>query len=226
MIEVIVTTATEKQYKDTLNAEMQSSLVDICLNLMVITRAEAESIREDAEEYINLTLDCCDKQTSRTVKSQACKLLEAICDNVFGAITYITNFCCSAINLALQGDAGRVYDTEVIEGTKTSVFLTRTDKIFIADTCLLALTCMSYVIPQRVDLVKMFEETISGNVGTFLTRHPIAGSEVDVLEAAKTVILRSRFGLLLGYYADMLFNNKPEAFQQTLNFLLESIGQI
>ena len=69
MIEVIVTTATEKQYKDTLNAEMQSSLVDICLNLMVITRAEAESIREDAEEYINLTLDCCDKQTSRTVKS-------------------------------------------------------------------------------------------------------------------------------------------------------------
>ena len=62
IIEVIVTTATEKQYKDTLNAEMKSSLVDICLNFMVITRVEAESIREDAEEYINLTLDCCDKQ--------------------------------------------------------------------------------------------------------------------------------------------------------------------
>ena len=72
---------------------------------------------------------------------------------------------------------------------------------------------MSYVIPQREDLVNMFEETISGNVTTFLRRYPLAGSEVDVMDAAKTVILRSRFGLLLGYYADMLFNNKPEAFE-------------
>ena len=71
---------------------------------------------------------------------------------------------------------------------------------------------MSYVIPQREDLVTMFEDTISGNVATFLKRAPIAGSEIDVMEAAKTVILRSRFGLLLGYYADMLFTNKPEEF--------------
>ena len=62
MIELIVTTATEKQYKDTLNNVMRSAIVDICLNLMVMTREEAETIREDAEEYINLTLDCCDKQ--------------------------------------------------------------------------------------------------------------------------------------------------------------------
>ena len=69
MIEIIVTTATEKQYKDTLNDVMRSSIIDICLNLMVITREEAETIREDAEEYINLTLDCCDKQSSMNVKS-------------------------------------------------------------------------------------------------------------------------------------------------------------
>ena len=36
-----------------------------------------------------------------TIKSQACKLIEALCDNVFGAITFITNFTCSAINIAL-----------------------------------------------------------------------------------------------------------------------------
>ena len=139
-------------------------------------------------------------------------MLEAICDNVGGAITFITNFCCSSINLALQGENGRVYDKDIIESSKGCVFLSRTDRIFIADTCLLALTCMSYVIPQREDLVTMFEDTISGNVATFLKRAPIAGSEVDVMEAAKTVILRSRFGLLLGYYADMLFTNKPEEF--------------
>ena len=161
-----------------------------------------------------------------TVKSQACKLLEAICDNVFGAITFVTFFSCSAVNMALQGEQGTVFDGEMMESMKNCVFLQRTDPIFIADTCLLALTCMSYVIPQREDLVRIFESTISGNVNTFLLRHPIAGNDVDVMNAAKTVILRSRFGLLLGYYADMLFQNNPEAFQKTLQFLLESIGQI
>ena len=78
---------------------------------------------------------------------------------------------------------------------------------------MLALTCMSYVIPQREELTTMFEEVIAGNVQTFLHRHPIAGNDVDELAAAKTVILRSRFGLLLGYYADMLFANNPEAFR-------------
>ena len=85
---------------------------------------------------------------------------------------------------------------------------------------------MSYVIPQREELTAMFEATITANVGTFLHRHPIAGSEMDVMDAAKTVILRSRFGLLLGYYADMLFQNNPEAFRRTIEFLLTSIGQI
>ena len=62
IIEVVVTTLPEKQYKDAHNTEMKTAIVDICLNLMVITRDEAELIQENAEEYINLTLDCCDKQ--------------------------------------------------------------------------------------------------------------------------------------------------------------------
>ena len=38
-------------------------------------------------------------------------------------------------------------------------------------------------------------------------------NDVDIKEATKAVVLRSRFGLLLGYYADMLFTKNPEAFQ-------------
>ena len=94
---------------------MRHTIVDTCLNLMVLTKTEAEMIREDAEEYINLTLDCCDKQTSMNVKSQACKLLEAICDNIYGAVTFVTYFCCSSINLALQGDQGKIYDQDVMD---------------------------------------------------------------------------------------------------------------
>ena len=110
ILETLVAVCAEAKFKDIMNTHMKPLAVEVALNFMVITRAEAEQIREDAEEYVNLTLDCCDKQTSMTIKSQACKLIEALCDNVYGAITFITTFCCSAINVALQKENGIVYD--------------------------------------------------------------------------------------------------------------------
>ena len=41
---------------------------------------------------------------------------------------------------------------------------------------------------------------------------------------AANVILRARFSLMLGYYADMLFQQQPEAFNKTMRFLFESVG--
>ena len=48
-------------------------------------------------------------------KTQACKLLEALCDNIDGSVTFITNMACGAINLALQGQTQENYDTSLAE---------------------------------------------------------------------------------------------------------------
>lgn len=69
MIDIVIIVCSESKFKDIMLNNMKTMAVEIALNLMVITRAEAETIREDAEEYVNLTLDCCDKQTSMTIKS-------------------------------------------------------------------------------------------------------------------------------------------------------------
>ena len=44
------------------------------------------------------------------------------------------------------------------------------------------------------------------------------------MDIALTVVLRARFSLLLGYYADMLFTEYQEAFIKTMNFLFESVS--
>jgi len=69
---------------------------------MQTTETEAQLIMNDPSEFVNLALDCCDKQKSEIVKTQACKLLEHICDNIDGATTCTTTFCCNALNLALK----------------------------------------------------------------------------------------------------------------------------
>lgn len=48
---------------------------------------------KDPDEFVNLALDTCDKQSSKVVKTQGAKLLESICDNIDGAITFVTLFC-------------------------------------------------------------------------------------------------------------------------------------
>lgn len=50
---------------------------------------------------------------------------------------------------------------------------------------------------------------------------PINASAMDT---AKAVVLRARFSLLLGYYADMIFVEHPDAFVKTMNFLFDSLS--
>jgi len=44
------------------------------------------------------------------------------------------------------------------------------------------------------------------------------------MDIAMSVVLRARFSLLLGYYADMLFSKHNEAFIKTMDFLFHSVG--
>jgi hypothetical protein len=44
------------------------------------------------------------------------------------------------------------------------------------------------------------------------------------MEQALAIGLRSRFSLLLGYYADMLFVKHEDAFAKMIQFLFTSVG--
>lgn len=95
-------------------------------------------------------------------KTQACKVLESLCDNIDGSVTFITNLACGAINVALQGATTQNYDSDLAEFKDEPFF--QSDPILIVDSCLMILTVMSYILPQRKDLIGNFERTISNNV--------------------------------------------------------------
>lgn len=40
---------------------MKSIVVQVCLNLIKFTKSEAQEMINDPQEYINFSLDCCDK---------------------------------------------------------------------------------------------------------------------------------------------------------------------
>jgi len=154
-------------------------------------KSELETIEDNPQDFVNLALDTCDKQQSETIKTNAAKLLESMCDNIDGAVSNITIFCCAAINTALQG--APVQPSQLLD-MQNDPFLHNQPEM-IAETCIVAMTVISYILPRRKDLVPIFEETLSVNI--------------DKILSVDTVLLRVRLSLLLGYYADMLFSKQP-----------------
>jgi len=185
-------------------------------------------MRTDPDAFVNLALDVCDKQKSKVVKTQGAKLLEALCDNVDGAVSFVTLFSCQSISLALNPTAtGKIPTIEAISSNfypgeymqyKDSIFLKSSSPQIIAETCLVALTTISYILPRRKDLVPVFEEVLAVNIDTILGMSGAPSTDVG------SILLRARMSLLLGYYADMLFTKYEDAFIKVIDFLIQSVG--
>jgi hypothetical protein len=61
------------------------------------------------------------------------------------------------------------------------------------------------------------------NIDQILARNQVPQNAAP-MDIAMSVVLRARFSLLLGYYADMLFNKHNDAFIKTMDFLFQSVG--
>jgi hypothetical protein len=90
----------------------------------------------------------------------------------------------------------------------------------VAETCLVALTTISYILPRRSDLVPVFEEVLATNIDRILG----IGANPDTLTSHGSILLRARMSLLLGYYADMLFEKYNDAFLKVIDFLIQSVA--
>ena len=156
--------AAENSFYSVFGDNMAHIVVSVCMNLIKTTASEAELIMNDPTEFINLSLDCCDKQKSNVMKSQACKLLENMCDHVDGATTCVTTFACNALNLALQTAAGKqpnMIAQQGLWGKENDPFLSSTPPIIVAETCLVVLTVISYILPKKDHLVPFFQEALA-----------------------------------------------------------------
>jgi hypothetical protein len=142
-----------------------------------------------------------------------------MCDNVDGSTTCGAIFCCNAINKVF----GKPISEEAFWGMENDSFLLQTEPEFIIDACLVALTVISYILPERADLTKIFTETMDSNVHELLDRKPIL-PQYSNIQIAKAVIIRSRLSLLMGYYGDLLFVNNFDAFKKATAFLFESVS--
>jgi len=64
MMEILVILTGENDFYDHFANNMPVLVVSICMNLIQTTESEAQLIMNDPQEFVNLAIDCCDKQKS------------------------------------------------------------------------------------------------------------------------------------------------------------------
>jgi hypothetical protein len=202
MMEFVAKCIGEPRYYQEIFVQAKKLLmVNVGFTFLKTTAMEREKMVNDSDDFVHLALDTCDKQRSGIIKTQAAKILEALCDHIEGSTSFLAVFACKALDWALQGkpnlDTAEGEYIAVLQQVKDSVFLRNYSPEEIADCCMMALTMVSYIIPKRPDLVRIFDETMYRNF--------------DKMTAKETILLRSRLCLLLGYYADMVFMKAPAA---------------
>lgn len=101
MIETLCIFIGEKEFYDIFSQSYKLLLVHVAMNFIKTSPSEFEQMTVDPEQFINLALDTCDKQNSKVIKTQGAKLLESLCDNIDGVVSFITIFCSQALVYAL-----------------------------------------------------------------------------------------------------------------------------
>ena len=208
-IDILCTLAKEEDFRQFFMLNSYKLFMQVVLPYLRLSAKEREELETEPKEFVNYGQDICQKQKSRTYKSQAAKLFENLVDNIDGMLTFSFDLLLQMLASVLAGEAPvQAYVREVL--TKFNLQLGSEEELL--DMCLLALTIVSYSVVKRAELL--------GSLDSLLAQH------LDKLMGA-SVLIRSRTCLLLAFYLDQLFASLPDgeaAVQKCMLFLFQSVG--
>lgn len=183
-------------------------IIEIIFVFLRASPKEISDLQNDPKGFVQFSLDICEKQESETCKTEAAKLLEEFCDHIDGCVTFVSLITSNAIDYCMS-DQKNIDNYECLKPFKNTMFFSRTSAELIIDTCILVMTNISYLTPRRKDIFFNFESVVK--------------KHVDKLFKESTLLIQCRLALMLGYYADVLFDKDELKFHMILNFLIDCL---
>lgn len=213
MLRIYVNMLSDNNFYHFFSANKAKLIVDIIVILLKTTNQEKTDMISDPQNFFNLSLDTCDKQSSEVPRTEAAKLLEEICDHIDGGLTFVAYFCCEAIRYAGKGWSREEVKSNAVLGSfieSGSKILTVNSAEEITEICLTTMTIISYSTVSRKDLFKLYEKVL---IEVF-----------SMVFDTPSFLIRCRAALMLGYYAESLFQQDHGLFIRIMEFLVKGLG--
>jgi hypothetical protein len=176
-------------------------VVKVIPNGIHLTQNDKEQALVSPNEFVDLGFDICERQESDTVKTNSAKLLETICDNIDGALTYLVHL----ILKLLEGSIG-LY----IEDTQEILYYKSLDQETVVDLCIIMLSTVSYSVSRRKDLLSLLNSLFTSHLETLVT--------------ANSSIIQSRMCLLFYFYAEHIHLDSDVQLMKWVWYLINSMS--
>jgi len=130
-----------KEFKKIFIAAKEQLVLSLIFPLLRATKEEYEGMLKDADNFVNLAADTCDDHNSKIIKTEAAALLENICEEIDGTLTFVFDFSITLIQNACSSLSNNA-----------SFFASITPPAFLLDAAFTALAIVSYLTGKRPDL--------------------------------------------------------------------------
>jgi len=122
---------------------------NLFVNCLIPLLATNQSLELEAspEELVNLSLDICYSQKSKTLQTEAAKLLEGMCDRLDGGLRFMFDYCTRAITYACHRKSSKHYTF------LNSYFIDQATPQLIIEVSITALCILSHSTRKRQDLL-------------------------------------------------------------------------
>lgn len=151
-------------------------------------------------------------------------MISALCDNIDGSFTFISYFCIQTLNLTLSKDSGKKalnfddfaaicnIDNSKINLIGNCSFFKYTKSDEIVETAILVLGLLTFFNSKQLaysSIVKEIEKVFVYYISEIVNH--------------QSELVRCRYAFFLGKFIDLLFNDHPYAFKESILFLYRSV---
>jgi len=198
----------EVPFYPTFASTYKAVVAGVALPLLQFTPVEVELMQSDPDEFHALTMDICEGQDRENMKTAAAQLLEALADNIDGALSFSIFYLGQLVEFTALGSASLEQFAALVEMREVSRLLGSSEESRV-EVALLGMCVLGYALGKREDLKSVV--------------HNLLESHFDSLSRVQSEMVQAR----LCHVVQFLFSiciSSPGLLDCTLNYLLRCLN--
>lgn len=186
----------EVPFYPTFAGTYKALVVGVVLPLLLFTPAEVELLLSDPDEFHSLTMDICEGQDRENMKTAAAQVLEALADNIDGALSFSVFYLGQLVEFTALGSTAIEQFAALGEMREVGRLLSSSEESRV-EVALLGLCVLGYALGKREDLKAVIHTLLEGHFDS-LSRVPSAMVQARLCHIVQFLfpICTSSFGLL------------------------------
>jgi len=194
------------------NQNKNSLILDITMMLLKTTEREMELLTTDPVNFVSLGNNVCTRQNSKVPKTEAIRLLEALCTDIDGTLSFTVIICTEIIKYGCirKNNESSPSTMSLSQMYNSSIFIIKTSTEILIETAILILADLNYTLHRRKDIGHLIESVMS--------------EYTNILINSSSQLIKCRLALFFRFYGKLFYIRRADLFARMIKFLFNGVA--